>query len=461
MEYRVFTGDDKGQIKSIVCELHGNDKRETRLSSTTITTPVTSKEQVKAPIQRLRCHREPGSDFSVLAATQADGQVTSYSYTESSNDLQMHSEWKEVRMAAPDRYIGLEAVSRKGWLTCTQRGRLRLSHVFAKPSESVDAIASLPMRLNDLRLSPSSTSLAYGGNEVDLSVWDLERTFSDKPATADTTEKKRKKGKADLMYAEIWRAKQLPNDSLSLRQPVHITSLAFLRTSALPESQQPNFHIVTGNKSGAVRRFDTRTARRPVANWENLAKTGGIKGVECGRNEQYVVGGIVRPKSIMLPVVKSSFRIMVQISRLWTPEPVRFATLTKVWTPLLNLAFRGANSLPDEGLAGAISCFTPISTTFLASVSLDRMFRIHSVFAPPPQPNEQQLKKGTVLAQEFLKSTPTAVVWDGCGVEIKGAGLDAEDAEEDVWEGMQVLGDEEDSGEDENDSGREQKRSRQ
>ncbi|KAG8715115.1 hypothetical protein FRC08_010989 [Ceratobasidium sp. 394] len=416
MEYRLFTGDDKGQIKSIVCEFPGDDKsKETRL----LAIVTASEELTKSPIQRLRCHREPGSDSSILAAAQADGMVMAYAYTKGSNDLQPHSKWKEVRMTAPDKYIGLEPISGKGWLTCTQHGRLRLSNIFGTLSECLDIIASLPMRLNDLRLSSSSNSFAYGGNEVDLSVWDTERTFSEKPAKPDRTGKKRKKGNDDLMYAEIWRAKQLPNDSLSLRQPVHITSLAFLRTAALPESQQPNFHIVTGNKSGAVRRFDTRTARRPVANWEDIAKTGGIKGVECGRNEHEIF-------------------------------------VSDNGSNLSALDVRtGKVCYSYKGLAGAISSFTPVSTTFLASVSLDRMFRIHSVFAPPPLPKEQQLKKGTILAQEFLKSTPTAVAWDGYDAEVKAV---EPDGDEDVWEGMQIRG-EEDSGE--SDDGREVKRSRQ
>ncbi|KAG8706585.1 hypothetical protein FRC09_002337 [Ceratobasidium sp. 395] len=277
------------------------------------------------------------------------------------------------------------------------------------------------MRLNDMRLSPSPVSLAYGGNEVDLSVWDLERTFSEKPATTDIAGKKRKKGKGDLMYAEIWRAKQLPNDALSLRQSVHITSLDFLRTPALEGFQQPNFHIVTGNKSGAVRRFDTRTARRPVANWENIAKTGGIKGVECGLNEHEIF-------------------------------------ISDNGSSLSSLDVRtGKICYSYKGLAGATSSFAPVSTNFLASVSLDRMFRIHSTFSPPPQPNEQQLKKGAVLAQEFLKSTPTAIAWDKYENEHK---VTEPDGDEDVWEGMQVRR-EEHSSEDEGDSGPEKKRSRQ
>ncbi|KAF8610165.1 hypothetical protein BDV93DRAFT_601221 [Ceratobasidium sp. AG-I] len=404
MEYRTFTGDDKGQIKSVSCLTSG----EVQLSAVVSQTLAS-----KQPIQRLRCYREPDSDSDsgVLAAAQADGHLTTYSYARGSNELKDLSTWKETRLAVPDRFVGLEAVPSKGWLSCTQHGRLRLSYTLGEPSTSevpADVTASLPMRLNDMRLSPSSSSLAYGGNEVDLSVWDVERTFSEKPSTPGAAANKRKKGKGDLMYAEIWRAKQLANDSLSLRQPVHITSLTFLHNAPTSSAQQPAYHIITGNASGAVRRFDTRAARRPVANWENVAKTGGIRSVECGRNEHEIF-------------------------------------VSDNGSNLSSLDTRtGKLSYTYKSLSGAASSFTPLSTTHLASVSLDRIFRLHSVFAPPPKANEQQVKKGAVLGQEFMKSTPTVVVWDGFEVDGKASPGNEEGGEdEDVWEGMEVRGDDE------------------
>jgi ribosome biogenesis protein NSA1 len=83
------------------------------------------------------------------------------------------------------------------------------------------------------------------------------------------------------------------------------------------------------------------------------------------------------------------------------------------------------------------------------------MFRIHSVFAPPPQQSAQQLKKGDVLGQEFMKSTPTVVAWDGFEAELKAS----EEDKEDVWDGMQVSGEREEDSEESGDE-REQKRSR-
>ena len=160
------------------------------------------------------------------------------------------------------------------------------------------------MRLCSWRLSPSSETFAYGGNEVDLSVWDTERAFATTDDASQTDDaqppsggKKRKRG-GDLLPAEVWRAKnvgkpllyyrsvshlisQLPNDPLSLRQPIHITSLTYLQKS----SSQSN-HLATGTETGDVRRYDTRAAKRPVANWKGIAKVGGIKTVEAGLHEQ-------------------------------------------------------------------------------------------------------------------------------------------------------------------------------
>lgn len=77
---------------------------------------------------------------------------------------------------------------------------------------------------------------------------------------------------------------QVPNDYLGLRQPVHITSLTYLS----PSSSANHHHILTGTQLGDVRRYDIRTARRPVSNWKGIGKIGGIKTVERGFVEQCV-----------------------------------------------------------------------------------------------------------------------------------------------------------------------------
>lgn len=45
-------------------------------------------------------------------------------------------------------------------------------------------------------------------------------------------------------------------------------------------------HIVTGTETGDVRRYDTRAAKRPVANWTGVGKFGGVGCVQAGLREQ-------------------------------------------------------------------------------------------------------------------------------------------------------------------------------
>ncbi|QRW27167.1 hypothetical protein RhiXN_01762 [Rhizoctonia solani] len=398
--YRVFTGDDKGQLKSVAFDIPGSESTS-HISTTTIQIGADN----KSPLHRLQCHRDSDSDTGILATARADGLITTYSYTTGSNELKELSSWSETRMKNSDRFVGLHAFQRrKGWLTCTHNGRLRLSNTFGERSDSdppADLFASLPMRLNDLRLSPSFSSLAYGGDEVDLSVWDVERTFSDKPQSTDEVGKKRKKGKNELMYAEIWRAKQLPNDSLSL---------------------PPEPAIILSHRHGEQKwRIETvRYANSPKTSlhWENIAKIGGIRNIEPGRNE-YELFVSDNGSSLSSIDVRS-----------------------------------GKICYSYKGLPSAATSFSPVAKSHLASVSLDRVFRLHTVYPPPPQANEQQLKKGEVIGQEFLKSTPTAIIWDKFETQVATEDGD----EEDVWEAMEVRGEEDDGSIDEDESEDEQPR---
>ena len=73
--------------------------------------------------------------------------------------------------------------------------------------------AALPVRLCDLKMSSSGENFAYGGDEVDLSVWNTERALSGPSVSSlsDTAHagQKRKKSKPSLLYGEVWRAKNV------------------------------------------------------------------------------------------------------------------------------------------------------------------------------------------------------------------------------------------------------------
>ena len=80
----------------------------------------------------------------------------------------------------------------------------------------------------------------------------------------------------------------MPNDNLGLRQPVHITSLSYISPSSLSAH-----HLLTGTQLGDVRRYDTRAARHPVADWKGIGKIGGVKKVVKGFSEQCVFPRII------------------------------------------------------------------------------------------------------------------------------------------------------------------------
>ena len=77
---------------------------------------------------------------------------------------------------------------------------------------------------------------------------------------------------------------KVANDSLNLRQPVHNTSLAFL--PLISDGVGPSHHIIAGTRLGSVRRYDTRVARKPVADWKDIGRIGGVKTVQRGNFEQ-------------------------------------------------------------------------------------------------------------------------------------------------------------------------------
>jgi ribosome biogenesis protein NSA1 len=101
----------------------------------------------------------------------------------------------------------------------------------------------------------------------------------------------------------------------------------------------------------------------------------------------------------------------------------------------------GSISYGYKGLSGtAISLAS--SPTHLASASIDRYIRIHSVVPLPDNVGQHLDKKGTVLERVFMTTIPTVVVWDQ---KQDTAPVDEDDQEgDDVWEGMKnaVEGDE-------------------
>lgn len=264
--------------------------------------------------------------------------------------------------------------------------------------------------------SPGAGSLfALGGKEVEVSVWDASRAFD---ASAASSSDKRKKD--ELAPGEVWRAKNVPHNHLQLRQPVHHLSSAFLPGSSTD--------LVTGTKSGAVRRYDTRQ-RKPVGDWK-VAREGGVGAVAPGaENELFFAdhSNLVAALDLRTGRVLYTVPANATASSLLTlPEPVpRFAELAKT------------------AAAG------------LASISSDATFRVFQTTPPPavmPKGNwATGGKKSTVLSSAYGVGVGS-FVFAGFGsrteakpVKEKAEGEDGEeeededvddDEEEEIWDGM-------------------------
>ena len=113
-----------------------------------------------------------------------------------------------------NRYIGSRYSSAA--FTCTSSGSLRRKildlgdHSIESDSIRTDC-AGLPSRLYDWKISANWETFAYGGDEVDLSVWTTELAFkshsTESPQPSGLTKKRKRND--DLFPAEIWRARNV------------------------------------------------------------------------------------------------------------------------------------------------------------------------------------------------------------------------------------------------------------
>ncbi|KAJ7709956.1 hypothetical protein B0H17DRAFT_905223, partial [Mycena rosella] len=366
-----LTGDELGNIKSLRAAL-GSPPETNLLNSG------------KSSVAALSVASTASTSKSVAAA-YADGSVSAFTLQD--NELQSLHQWKETRLKSEHKFVGLQATD-KGIYSCTSNGALRLASTSEENKQQT--LGSLPTRLCDWRLANDQATFAYGGNEVELSLWDTERAFAPEPVS-DSAGVKRKR---DALFAgEIWRAKNIPNDGLGLRQPVRITSLTYLSSST-------RHHLLTGTQFGDVRRYDTR-ARRPVSNWTGVGKMGGIKVMEkgCAEHEAFVGDHGCN---------------------------------------LFSLDLRNGRVIYSyKGLSGAVTSIAP-SPSLLLSTALDRYSRIHTSFPPPPEAGQNQDQKGEVVGKVFMTSVPTVIVWDGVASVTTAPEVEAED---DVWDEMENVED--------------------
>ncbi|KZS99282.1 hypothetical protein SISNIDRAFT_546080 [Sistotremastrum niveocremeum HHB9708] len=386
-----YAGDELGQTKRI---------RWTSPDQSLVET-IFEREGAKSAMQVMDLRS------GMLLTGFADGNASLFSLQDSeSGKPTLIQEWKESRLRSQHRYIRA-TINEKGAYTCTSSGHVRfvpLAKNIGETEETIPSqVTSIPTRLCDFRLSPSGNSFAYGGEEVDLSVWDVDTAFTARGSPAETTVagQKRKSKSSDLLPGELWRAKNVPNDFLNLRQPVHITSLLYLR-----ETTSGSNHLATGTYSGSVRSYDTRAGKRPVTDWKSLAQKGGIKLMEKGHREHELF-------------------------------------IADMGSELAAVDLRNGRKLYTyKGLSGSISAIALTSSRLLASTSLDRLLRIHTTTDLPLKDGGAVEEKGQILDQTFLKSIPTVICWDGevnSGDDLVSQRRDDGEADDDIWTNMPAI----------------------
>ncbi|KAG6854322.1 hypothetical protein C0991_008217 [Blastosporella zonata] len=372
---RFLVGDDLGNIKSVSYSLAATQDG-VKTTTKTLSTGSSKAVQVLAVDSS-----SEQAQTRLLAAGFSSGLASIFSIPNSDADpMEEVYQWKETRLKDGHAYIGLE-ISEKGAFSCTSNGALRLTSFNGEGESPSSQLASLPNRLHAWRMSGRQDTFVYGGDEVDVSLWDAERAFTPQYMPSGPEVKKRKRDA--LFPGELWRAKNVQNDDLGLRQPLRITSLTYLSPSSA------SHHLAAGTELGNIRRYDTRAARRPVSDWK-VAKIGGIRELFASDNGSNLYAVDLR---------------------------------------------NGKVAYGYPGISGAIVSSAP-SPSFLASASLDRYVRIHSTFSPPPKVGQQQEQKGAVLDKIFMKSTPTVIVWDHAVTQESTVSTQ----DDDVWETMATTG---------------------
>ncbi|KAJ4488010.1 hypothetical protein J3R30DRAFT_3279714 [Lentinula aciculospora] len=395
---RFFTGDELGNLKILRPKPSGSEAESELINART-------EKPQDASLQSLSARTESDSSVTLLAAGYSDG--TAKLYTVAENDaITSLQKWTETRLKVGQRYVGIHCTE-KNVFSCTSNGALRMTRIEQEQLDTPTSLtASLPVRLSDWRLSENQNTFAYGGDEVDLSVWDTERAFQNRieDLTSSTAAAKKRKRNDTLLPGELWRAKNVSNNNLGLRQPIRITTLCYLSSSS-----ESNHHLLAGTQLGSVRRYDTRSARKPVSDWK-IAKVGGVEALEQGFHQHE-------------------------------------AFVSDSGSNLFALDLRnGRVSYSYKGLAGAVTSIAP-SPTLMVSVAQDRYCRLHSTFPAPDQPGKQQEHKGEVLEKIFAKSTPIVIVWDGDRFASKATSSSKElgeridDSDDDVWDNMQDVDD--------------------
>lgn len=421
--------------------------------------------------------------------------------------------------AGLQRWVGL-AIGKQGIYAATSAGDFTFSAV-RKTLESSSASGAtayevevahrlaLPEPLQAVAFYPSTdpSHFLYGGEEIPLSIWHIETALS--PPTSSGEEgkgsvgngnaaegeeyiapegelatpqagaagenakmRKRKrqaeaKAKArELLWGEVWRAKNLPNDALSLPRRPNITSVAVVAANGRSDDADdghesespsvPDWTVAVGTRDGLVRVFEPSTGVRKHTKEIRVVpegQTGAMRFVcsgIAGTNDGEIVAADSTGRFAAVAFSQGKLRYQ------W--KDITGAVSTAFALPAPRRTASKEHTEKNEDRADLSSV--------LFSSSLDRLLRLHSFPASESaqgKSHEPTSSRGQNLVSAFTGGAAvTAAVWDGVVPELASTSEDVQDEsmrradredggasddeagdgedEEQVWQAMQEVG---------------------
>ncbi|KAN0061815.1 hypothetical protein ACQY0O_005808 [Thecaphora frezii] len=357
----------------------------------------------------------------------------------------------EDRMRAGiERWVGL-AVAPSGIFSCTSAGSFRFTPISLGSSESSlgePKLLDLPGPLQHCCFYPASnpTHFSYAGEEIPPSLWDISLALSEQPqsmagdesidsintndVSASPTNAKLRKRKRqaearakakEYAWGEVWRAKNLPNDYLSLPQRANVAQVAIVdmdtesrntvavdcAVSDEAATVPARTTIVVGTKDGLIRVFEPASGSRKHSREHRI--------VQAGQGAIKTMGVGLSPGELF---------VADSTGKLYSVD----------WR-------NGQTQYHYKDITGAITSLQPLpapvsSTTseaighpLLFSASQDKLIRLHTTEPPPAnpartrdggKPESKSKVRGETLWTAFSSGNieapltiVTAVVWDG------------------------------------------------
>jgi hypothetical protein len=226
------------------------------------------------------------------------------------------------------------------------------------PTGHISEAAKGKYNVSDCR--SCSDGIGFGGRENDLQLMDI------------------------VTGAVVWKARNMPNDFLSLRQPIFVNRLAFVNPET--DSVSSGAMVVVGTGHKQVRLYDTRVSstKRPIVNLEIGDYR--VSGLTCERTGS-------GPADLKVCVGDTAGNMTVwDMSlgrRLWTLDGGNSAVRDMQFGPM-----EVADAAVEDGGRGAAG----FDTDILCSIGLDRRLRVYN------------LPRRKLLRSVYLKSRPTRML---------------------------------------------------